>query len=73
MSIGSTSKKVKLADGANTAAVDGQRRLQVNDPDLQVLVTLQLEQLRELKKITLILSEMSGVHLNDHDIDLPTY
>jgi hypothetical protein len=73
MSVSSTSKKVNVADGANTAAVDLRGRLQVSDADLQVLVNLANEQLRQLTKIALLLQQMSGVFVEDDDIDIPNF
>lgn len=46
--------------------------LQTPDPDIQVLVALQTEQLRQLTKIALILSAMSGIQISDEDVPLQT-
>lgn len=66
MSAGTTSNKVKIADVA--AKFDS---LQVSDPMMAMLIAVQLEQLRQLTKIAMILSQTSGVSISDSEVEIP--
>lgn len=68
MSTGTTSRKVEVA---NVEATLGS--LQVSDPALALLIAVQLEQLRQLTKIAMILSQTSGVSLSDEDVEIPNF
>lgn len=60
---------VKLTDGTYTAGVDSHGQQQIDGIALQQLMRLNVEQLRQLTKISLILSAMSGVYIEDDDIE----
>lgn len=67
------------ADGAlrvatvNPAMVDGHSQQQIDGISLQQLVRLAVEQLRQTTKVALLLSAISGVVVEDDDIDPITF
>lgn len=70
MSIGTTSKPPSLAAGL---AFDVLGNLQTTDPAMALLLSLQIEQLRQLTKIATILSATSGISVSDDDVDIPNF
>lgn len=70
MTISTTSPNVGIKDGANKAEVTSRRKLQVSDEDMQRLIHIGNEQLRQLKKIAAILSAMSGIVITDDETDI---
>lgn len=69
MTIGTTSPNVGIKDGANKAEVSSRRKVQVSDEDMQRLLWIAGEQLRQLTKIAAILSAMSGIVIADDEIE----
>lgn len=68
-----TAVSTTLTGGGYAAAVDSHNQMQINGIALDQLVRLSAEQLRQLTKISLILSSMSGITVEDDDIEVLTY
>ena len=72
---GKTSLVINPADGAlrvasvNPAMVDSHCQQQIDGISLQQLVRLNVEQLRQLTKVALLLSTISGLTVEDDDIE----